>query len=229
MNVRQSFAATAAALVVGLLPSAVATTPEAAPAATSTQQRELLVIGDSMSAWYSDEDTVSRGWWSYVGERYGMHVTLSAETGSGMWAKGNKCQGTRAADRLHALDSRPDAVVVALGFNDTHGCDSRNRKVPIYRASSERAVAQYLDALAAKVDSIGMDRADVYVFTPWGSSKMDAHYWMWRAQKASADRLGFTYRVVRFNDRADTLDTIHPNASGSRAIAARFIAAGGIA
>ncbi|WP_311208792.1 MULTISPECIES: SGNH/GDSL hydrolase family protein [unclassified Aeromicrobium] len=210
---------TAAALALG-----VACWPSTAQSTTSPK---MLVYGDSTSSWYNEEPgSPSEGWWAIVARQLGADVTLSAEHGSGMWARGNKCQGTRLADRLGEVGRvRPDIIIVAMGFNDDHGCDANNRKVPIYESSSKRAVDIALTALAARVDAAGLDRSTVYVTTPWGSSKMDVHYWMWREQKAVAERLGFTYvTTMRFNDREQTVDTVHQNRPGNLNMAARFLA-----
>ncbi|KQP81628.1 SGNH/GDSL hydrolase family protein [Aeromicrobium sp. Leaf291] len=217
---RRVAAALAAALVVALLAGTTST-----PAGAGPNDR-LLVIGDSTSSWYNEEPgSPSEAWWAIVARQLGADVTLSAEHGSGMWARGNKCQGTKFGDRLGEVSRiRPSLIIVAGGFNDTHGCDASNKKVPIYESSSKRAVDIYLTALADRVDSIGLDRSKVYVTTPWGSSKMDAHYWMWREQKAVAERLGFTYVTMRFNDSAQTVDTVHQNRQGNLNMAARFLA-----
>lgn len=213
----------AAAVLVAVLAAAVVAVPTTAQ---STPAPKMLVFGDSTSVWYNEQPgSRSEAWWAIVARQLGADVTLSAEHGSGMWARGNKCQGTRLADRLGEIDRvRPDIVFVAMGFNDDHGCDSRNRKVPIYPASSKRAISMALTELAAHVDRAGLDRSQVNVFTPWGSAKPTTHRWMWREQKAVAERLGFTYITVRFNNRSETVDGVHQNRQGNVNMAHRVLA-----
>lgn len=209
---------------------ALALVLQVAPGASAEEPAEnptMLVFGDSMSA--RMVTTADQMWWGRVASQYGLTPVLSAQDGSGYWARGNKCRGTKFGERLSAIrEVKPTVIVVAGGFNDTHGCDARYRKVPIKKTSSKRGVTLGMAALAAEVDKAGLPRSTVYITTPWGTEKKAAHYWMWRWQKSEAARFGFVYRTVRFNDRADTFDGIHPTGEGHRKIGLRFIAAGGI-
>lgn len=190
----------------------------------------MLVFGDSMTERHNDViGSPKRGWWSYVAEAEGVRPVIAAESGSGYWNKGKACHGTNFKQRLHLVaEMRPDKLVFAGGFNDRYGCTAKFTKVRIKKASTIKAFDQFYAEAAKVVDAAGMDRSDVKIFTPWGSSYRTDHYWVWREEQRLATKYGFVYRVVRFNDRADTLDGIHPNESGSRKMGQRFLAAGGL-
>ncbi len=212
--VRRSAPLAVVALVFALL--------SGAPASSSVSGRTMLVFGDSISSWYSDEKgSPSRAWWSFVGERLNMNVRVSAEPGSGYWDRGNLCGGTTFGDRLGQVARvRPDVVVVAGGRNDYRGCTGHgSQQRGIKRSSSEKAVKSYLGKLAAAVDRAGVPRSNVYVFTPWGTVIREKHYYIWRAQRKYAKAYGFKYVEVRFLDRKYTLDGTHPNEAGSRRLA----------
>lgn len=211
-------------LLVFIVAAMLVLAPATSAGAVEDDRPTVLVVGDSISAWYNDTPgSDSRAWWSFVAEHYGLRPIVTAEAGSGYWALGNKCTGTRFGGRLSAIKrERPDRVIVAGGFNDDHGC-LNGRKVPIKQASTKKAIRSYLTALAREADAIGLPRDHIAVFTPWGTLKKTTHTWTWREQKAVAESLGMTYLTVRFLDNHQLRDKIHPNLKGSEKLAERVI------
>lgn len=209
-------------------PSPTPTATKAARAASAPAPGEpLLVFGDSTSAWFSDQPgSPSQGWWSKVAAKADMRAVLSAESGSGMWARGNKCGGTRFYDRLSEIDRiKPAKIIVATGRNDYHRCAGGQGQgyVTSSRARVEKAIADYMGALQRTVDRADIPRNEVYVTTPWGTAGRSVHTWMWKAQKREAEKRGFTYVTVRFLDDLFTLDKTHPNALGNTKLAEDFL------
>jgi lysophospholipase L1-like esterase len=208
-------------------PEPTQTTP--APATRS----RLLVFGDSTSAWYSDQPgSPSQGWWSKVAASAGMDPVLSAESGSGVWARGNKCGGTRFDERLPEIArTKPSKIIVATGRNDYHRCRGGQGQgyVTSSRAQIEQAIANYMTKLQRSVAAAGLQPGDVYVTTPWGTQLRSVHAWMWKAQKREAEKRGFRYVTVRFLDDTHTLDGTHPNAAGNTKLASDFLRVSGIA
>jgi lysophospholipase L1-like esterase len=181
----------------------------------------LVIIGDSTAAWFSNAvGSRARGWWSFAAAELGLTPFVSAENGSGMWARGNKCQGTNFMDRLGELDavaSDTRAVIVAGGRNDYHGCLNGSYKA-IRRTSTEAAIRHYLEALATKVDALGIPREHVYVTTIWGATQRTYATYIWRQERAVAQELGFRYALVRYLDTQYTIDGTHPNLVGNQRI-----------
>jgi lysophospholipase L1-like esterase len=211
-------------------PSTTATEPAATPTETTptpSSGGRLLVFGDSTSAWFSDQPgSPSQGWWSKVAAKAGMEPVLSAESGSGMWARGNKCGGTRFDQRLSEIArTKPSKIIVATGRNDYHRCVGGQGQgyVTSPRAQVEKAISNYMTKLERAVKDAGLDPKDVYVTTPWGTDGRSVHVWMWKAQKREAEKRKFNYVTVRFLDDKHTLDRTHPNAAGNELFAKDFL------
>jgi len=219
-------------------PTAEPATPDGAaevtrpdPGAPSLRSPRVLVFGDSISATvrYSAQGSVQRprAWWAHVAEAAGMpasEVMLSAEGGSGLLARGfgadgRLCSGTTFGDRLGDLVvARPDVVFVEVGRNDIRACDGPVRRVS--SAAERRATAsRYFSALAQVADRLGLDRASVYVLTPWGSAFSSGQVATATLYEAEATRRGFSWVAVPALVRAQTTDATHPNAAGAKAIA----------
>lgn len=209
-------------------PTPTATASKAARAASAPAPGEpLLVFGDSTSAWFSDQPgSPSQGWWSKVAAKADMRAVLSAESGSGMWARGNKCGGTRFDQRLSEIARiKPAKIIVATGRNDYHRCRGGQGQgyVTSPRAQVELAISNYMTKLDKARKAEGIPANEVYVTTPWGTDGRSVHSWMWKAQKREAEKRGFTYVTVRFLDDLFTLDKTHPNALGNTKLADDFL------
>lgn len=203
-------------------PSPTTRKTEATSQTTALGARSTLaIIGDSTTAWYSNAaGSPSRGWWSFAAEDLGLKPFVSAENGSGLWARGNKCTGTTFMDRLGELDPVADdirTIIVAGGRNDYHGCKDGVYR-PVKRASTEWAIKRYLTALAAKVDALGIPRDHVFVTTIWGATGRSYATYIWRQERAVAQELGFHYALVRYLDQPYTIDGTHPNLAGNKKI-----------
>ncbi|SKB07841.1 GDSL-type esterase/lipase family protein [Aeromicrobium choanae] len=201
------------------------------PAAPSSRNARVLVFGDSFSATrrYSAAGTARRpkAWWAHVAAAAGLpasEVMVSAEGGSGLLARGHgekpqACTGSTFGERLTDLATTdPDVVIVEVGRNDTHRCRAGVR-VMATAAERRDAAAAYFATLARLADRQGIPRSFVYVMTPWGSSG-GAHKIATSTQyEALAKARGFTWIALPSLVRSQTIDAIHPTATGASTLA----------
>lgn len=184
----------------------------------------IAVVGDSITARYNDDPGDARqGWWSMVGRHYHHHVSTFAESGSGFQRRGNGCSGTRFADRLQALrHTEPRVVIVEGGRNDWATCSSAGL-TPSLNSRVQSAADRFLTQLRTIVPT----STQIYVLgPPWGPVDAGQSERITAIIKGSAERHG-----MQFIDTAGvfagrrTVDGIHPNRAGNRALAERVIAA----
>lgn len=202
------------------------------PHAPGTQRTRVLVMGDSISAGirysaHSGDPERPRAWWAYVAEAASLppsEVMRSAESGSGVLMRGSArngitCSGSTFGERLGDIETtRPDIVLVEVGRNDVRACDGP-RPRPATQDERRATAIRFFDDLARAVDRQGVDRANVYVLTPWGSVQSPAQVAVTTLYEALARARGFAWVPVPALAASHTTDGTHPNAAGSRAIA----------
>jgi lysophospholipase L1-like esterase len=187
--------------------------------------RGIVVVGDSITAEYNDDEGDElEAWWSMVGRHFGAHVTTHAQSGSGYLRQGLACSGDRFIDRPEAFrDTAPSLFIVAGGRNDWASC-VEGRHVEAPDAEISRAVNHYLDVLQAN-----LPRATrIVVLGPlWGTLDQLGRKRLTSIVHAAAKAHGMQYvSTMGTIDRRERLtDGVHPNRAGSRALADRVIAA----
>jgi len=190
-------------LLLGAAPPAAAAAAGALPAAPAQAgaARNLVVLGDSLSAGYGIR--VEEGWVALLQQRldsqgYGYRVvnaSVSGETTAGALAR---------LPRVLAVH-HPEIVVIALGSND----GLRGLPVAGLRANLERLVAMAQQA-GARVLLLGMRVPSNY--GPEYTERFHASY----AQAAAARhvaRVPFLLERVALEDRYFQPDRLHPTAS----------------
>jgi lysophospholipase L1-like esterase len=185
----------------------------------------IVVVGDSITAEYNDEEGDElEGWWSMVGRHFGAHVTTHAQSGSGYLRQGLACTGDRFIDRPEAFrGTAPSLVIVEGGRNDWASC-IEGRHVAAPDADIARAVNHYLDVLQANLPR----STRIVVLGPaWGPLDQLGRRRLTAIVHAAAKAHGVQYvsTMGTIDRRERVLDGIHPNRAGSRALADRVIAA----
>lgn len=225
-----------AALAGGPSTITIRQSPTAVQAAARSPQRArgantMFVEGDSLTSLYGSHES----WYAEVARHIGLTAVVDAQGGSGFIKSGDPdgarahrfgvCDGTTFAQRLHGTVerqiSRARVVVLEGGRNDFHTCNWRGEQVPVSSRELRAAVRSYFDAVA----ELRSDPGTVFVLTPWGSrldslnrrrimpiirSEAQAHGFWWVDTDGVLDphRLG-----------ENTIDGIHPDQAGSRALA----------
>lgn len=185
----------------------------------------IVVVGDSITAEYNDEEGDElEGWWSMVGRHFGAHVTTHAQSGSGYLRQGLACTGDRFIDRPEAFrGTAPSLFIVEGGRNDWASC-IEGRHVAAPDADIARAVNHYLDVLQANLPR----STRIVVLGPaWGPLDQLGRKRLTAIVHAAAKAHGVQYvsTMGTIDRRERVLDGIHPNRAGSRALADRVIAA----
>ena len=185
----------------------------------------IVVVGDSITADYNDDDGDDmQGWWSMVGRHFGAHVTTHAQSGSGYLRQGHACGGDRFVDRHEAYrDTAPSLFIVEGGRNDWAAC-IEGRHVEAADAMIADAVDHYLDVLEGSLP--GSTRI-VVLGPPWGTLDQLGRNRITSIIRAAAASHGLQYvaTVGTIDRRERLLDGVHPNRAGSTALADRVIAA----
>lgn len=197
----------------------------AADTGTGPYRHGIVVVGDSITARYTDDPgSETQGWWSMVGRHFDTSVRTYAQSGSGYQRPGLRCSGNRFIDRPAAWRGpAPSVFVVEGGRNDWASC-VEGRFVRASDARVQAAVDRYFDVLTARLPRT---TRIVVLGPPWGP--LDP----WEGKRvtsivhAAADRHGLEYVSTQGTlDSWDrVVDGIHPNREGSTAIADRVISA----
>jgi lysophospholipase L1-like esterase len=202
---------------------AVARTARAArtTAPTPPTGRSMMVVGDSITSWYSDEPgSRSQGWWSMLGRRLGAtSIRTSAEGGSGVNVRGNQCTGTTFGERLSAL-RRVDVLVIEVGRNDYKTCPDDPRFRMAAADAQQLGMGAYARALSARVAELGMRPDQVWFVTPWGvRDETLAEPMRDTVRRAvTAPAIGFGFVDTPILAAGLTLDGIHPNLVGNQVL-----------
>ena len=207
------------ALVLGVL-VAVFGTHVIGSRATASDQRgagpRLVVMGDSITASYNDDDGDERqGWWSMVGRHLNQQVVRSAQAGSGYIRRGaERCDGTRFYDRRNDLRGA-DIVIIEGGRNDWKRCGTDMATVGVHDVRA--AIVKLLDW----VDRQPVADKNVYLMSPWGPMDQLAGITMTQIIQTEAEIHGFhfidTWGALSAKP-GRTYDGIHPTLAGSTSL-----------
>lgn len=230
-------------------PGGATSAPQLPPTSPPTPAPLVVaVVGDSISSTAPDAryrtaaQTSARPevWWSRVVNGAGLRPTRVVELavgGTGYVRRGGlrtasgtvPCRGTVFADRLSLLEqARPDVVIVAGGRNDGYRCSTSAQRTKASVREQRAAIATFYDRLAQVVRRRGIATDHVLVTAPWGSAAQDGRATISAIVEAAARSRGFVYVPLSPLQGGDLLDTTHPNASGTRALATEFTRNSGI-
>jgi lysophospholipase L1-like esterase len=195
------------------------------PTASGPFKHGIVIVGDSITAEYNDDKGDDmQGWWSMVGRHFGAHVTTHAQTGSGYVRQGLECNGNRFIDRPDAFrDTAPSLFIVEGGRNDWASC-IEGQHVEAPNAEIASAVNHYLDVLQG---DLPRSTRIVVLGPPWGTldqlgrRRLTAIVYA----AAKAHHVQYVSTMGTLDRRSRVLDGVHPNRTGSRALADRVIAA----
>jgi len=183
----------------------------------------MLVIGDSISASYTDQPgSTLQAWWSFVRHEIGHVPTVLAEPGSGYQRPGAGCRGTTFQQRPAVFDQPPpDLVIVEGGRNDWARCDGASLE-PVPASTVLAAADEFLGRLVAAYP----DARIVVLAPPWGPLQQRYADDVTAAIETAADRhdLQFVPMDGVLTEQR-TPDGVHPDLDGSRAIAERVLEA----
>ena len=184
--------------------------------------RSMMVIGDSITSMYSNEvGSRSEGWWSMLAGSLGAgSVITSAEGGSGMNVRGNRCTGTTFGERLGQV-RRVDILVVEVGRNDYKVCDGPTRVRRNTLESQKAGIDSYVRALSARVTQLGMRADQVWFITPWGTRDEGSGPALQGVIQAAVTAPDIGFHFVQTPILADhlTFDGVHPNRAGNAVLA----------
>lgn len=209
----------AAVVSVGLVLSMLGLSAPAVATTSIPTYPSVVVIGDSVTSRYNNTPgDPMRGWWSWLAGRGKVSIVRKAQSGSGVINPGyvglERCAGNTYGSRTASLASispRPRAVIVEGGRNDLLTCSKKVRSPQ----EAQDAWRRYYRGLRAEAVKIGLQPADVYVFSPWGDVA-HARAADWRTmQEAAAERYGLTWIETRLLTRDEAPDGVHPDADGS--------------
>lgn len=193
-----------------------------APAPVPGPGPSVMVVGDSITSWYSDEDgSPSQGWWSILARNLGASsIRTSAEGGSGVNVRGNGCRGTTFGERLGAI-RRVDILIVEVGRNDYKKCADDPSYRPGPSDPQSLGIESYTRALSARVAELGMSPRQVWFVTPWGTRDPS---WIEPVQlavrtAATAQEAGFGFIQTPLLTDPYTIDGVHPNRAGNDVLA----------
>ena len=196
---------------------------QSADGSESIAPQGVLVVGDSITASYDAlPGSPTEGWWSIVGRHYGVDVHPAAEAGSGYQRPGARCTGTTFEDRPGLWELPPPSlVIVEGGRNDWARCVD-GELVP----TSAVRLADAVDAFLTRLAATWPDATVVVLAPPWGPLQAELTDRVARTIGAVAGRRGLTYvSMDGVLPAAHVVDGVHPNRTGSTAIAERVIAA----
>lgn len=182
----------------------------------------VMVVGDSITSWYSNEDgSPSQGWWSILARNLGASsIRTSAEGGSGVNVRGNGCRGTTFGERLGEI-RRVDILVIEVGRNDYKSCpeDPSYRRIPSDPQSL--GIGSYTRALSARIAELGMSPQQVWFVTPWGTHDLFRGEPMHLAVRdaVTAREAGFGFVETPILSDLHTIDGVHPNRAGNDLLA----------
>lgn len=182
----------------------------------------VAVIGDSITARYNNNSGNSRqGWWSLVGNHYDAHVTTYAQSGSGFVRSGLACTGNRFIDRLPRIAGHPvNVVIVEGGRNDWVRC-----KGDSFLFTTDAQVRTGVDLFLSRLRAtVGPQTRIIVMGPPWGPANQTEQSRITGIVEASARAHNVKFIDMQGVLNADrVLDGVHPNRTGSVAIAVRFI------
>ncbi|GAA3528564.1 hypothetical protein AFL01nite_02190 [Aeromicrobium flavum] len=216
-----TIASTLAALVTSAGAAAPAASPTSAAATpTSTPSAEpgtMLVVGDSYSSYYGNRHSRYPGWWALLGAELGLEPRLEAAAGTGFLARADSCASTRFRARLDTVRATdPEILMIEGGRNDWRRCTADGRVVESTRTEIEQATDAFFAELAGLWDELNRPRADVYVLSPWGTTKARKGRIIRPIVREAAQRHGFSWVETRPLSLEQAPDGIHPNNEGSR-------------
>lgn len=210
---------TLGALVAGST-SATPATPDGAnarPAVQAQPREKMLVIGDSYSSYYGDRHSPFPGWWATLATDLALDPVVDATGGTGFLMRSSDCGHTRFRARMETVRrTAPKLLFIEGGRNDWRRCDANGRPVESTRTEISAAANEYFAQLAVVWDGLDRARSDVYVLTPWGSSKGRKAQVVRPIIRAAAEAHGFTWVPTRRLTLTQAPDGIHPNNEGSR-------------
>lgn len=195
------------------------------PTALSTiAPHGIVVVGDSITARYNDEPGHQmQGWWSVVGRHYDAKVTTYAQSGSGYLRSGRACTGDRFIDHQRAFAGEaPSLLIVEGGRNDWADC-VQGRLVTSSDEAVEHAVDTYLSTLTT---FLPRSTRIIVLGPPWGPADPANGKRVTRIIKAVTAEHGLEFiSTTGALTRSGVTDGVHPNRTGSLAIADRVISA----
>ncbi|WP_375002913.1 SGNH/GDSL hydrolase family protein [Aeromicrobium sp. CTD01-1L150] len=219
---RRAVLLAAIATVVGGLVAGVTT--DGAHAGDGPYPDGIVVVGDSITARYSDDEgAADQGWWSFVGRHFDADVRTFAQSGSGYQRQGNRCTGDVFADRIEAFEDPPSVFIVEGGRNDWSTCRD-GRRVRATDAAVQDAVVSYLRLARQQLPE---STRIVVLGPPWG----ELHPWEMRRItsiiRTAAGREGLEYvsTTGTLDQHGRTDDGVHPTRAGSKALGDVVVAA----
>ena len=217
-----------AAVVLSVLASLVVTAVR--DGATGTEADAvfpdgIVVVGDSITARYDDDPgSPQQGWWSIVGRHFASDVRTYAQSGSGYQRPGLRCGGERFADRLAAFEGpAPSLFIVEGGRNDWASCREGS-----FVRSSDAAVQSAVEGYFRLLDERLPSSTRVVVLgPPWGPRDPWEMRRITSIVRTAAERHGLEYVSTRgtLDAPGRTVDGVHPNLAGSRALGETVVAA----
>ncbi len=183
----------------------------------------MVVVGDSISARYTDEPgSPLQAWWSLVARELGYVPTVLAESGSGYQRPGAGCTGTTFGDRPGVFDQpAPDLVLVEGGRNDWARCEG-TELVPVDARLVRAAADDFLERLTTAYPESRV----VVLAPPWGPLQQRYADAVTAAVAEAADRHGCEFvRMDGVLSAGRSPDGVHPNLVGSTAIAETVLSA----
>lgn len=182
----------------------------------------IMVVGDSITSWYSDENgSPSQGWWSMLGRNLGASsMRTSAEGGSGVNVRGNGCRGTTFGERIGEI-RRVDILVIEVGRNDYKSCPDDPKFRRVASDPSTLGIEAYTRALYARITELGMSPSQVWFVTPWGTRDPAFYEPIQLAFRTAvtAQESGFGFIATPIMSDQQTIDGVHPNRAGSALLA----------
>lgn len=208
---------TLGALVASTTAASPVTADDAATTRVAAQPREkMVVIGDSYSSYYGDRRSPYPGWWATLATDLGLDPVVDAAGGTGFLMRGGDCEHTSFRARMETIrESAPRLLFVEGGRNDWRRCGPDGRPVESTRTEIEAAANEYFAELATVWDELGLARSEVYVVSPWGTSRSRKAQVIRPLIQAAAESRGFTWVPTRRLSLQQAPDGIHPNNEGS--------------
>lgn len=224
-NGRRALVAVALSLLLSLGATAVWQGAVGTEPGTGPFPQGIVVVGDSITARYSDDaGSPDQGWWSFVGRHYGADVRTYAQSGSGYQRPGHRCDGNRFVDRAEAYEgAAPSVFIVEGGRNDWATC-RQGGLVESTDAAVQQAVNRYFDLLQERLPRT---TRIIVLGPPWGPLDPWQQRRITSIVHTAAKRHGLEYVGTRGTlDRPGrTIDGVHPTRAGSKALGDVVIAA----
>ncbi len=202
-----------------------AVTTEGAHAEDGPFSRGIVVVGDSITARYTDDvGAPDQGWWSFVGRHFDTEVRTFAQSGSGYQRPGMRCTGDVFGDRTAAFEAEaPSVFIIEGGRNDWATCRN-GRHVRSTDAAVQDAVVSYLRLAKQQLPE---DTRIVVLGPPWGELDPWEMRRVTSIVRTATMREGLEYVGTRgtLDQPGRTDDGVHPTRSGTTALADRVVAA----